>query len=529
MRAGALGMGILAFVLLPAFAGAVSPTIEGLGVRPNPFTPDGDGLTDSTVVSFVPTGSSDSLSVVVSVSSVDPDSLLTLLFPLATVASGETTHVAWAPGLLADGEYRFDIVASEGIDATMASAVVVADSSTPSLAFGSIGPNPFSPMSPPPDHELVIPCVVTSTDSSTASMILVRQAGTVVDTVAVQEGTGLFEVRWDGSLTLAATAPSGVYEIFAYVSDLAGNADSVSQFVTLDVTDPTLFADADTLQTDAFPDTLSGYALDNDRVAFVEVQRDSLSSFGAPDWTDGTADSVAWLVVVNDTTGIPFARDLVVRATDAVGLITEKTLRLAFDPILPVLDSLVVVTGEAGAGPGEDLTIRSWWNRDDLTLTVDFTTVDTGYLSGTETVTNEGGGAYLIQYTVTAANLQMAGSYPVVVTGSTGIVQGTGTVTLTLLDGPSADAPASIDCNRFDPGAAESVTITLPGGSGDLVVEVYNLAGRLVRRLEGTGSVSWDGTTNGGGVAASGVHIFRILGEEREEVRKVAVVRGAAL
>ncbi|MDP6462186.1 MAG: hypothetical protein QGH59_10440, partial [Gemmatimonadota bacterium] len=93
MRAGALGMGILAFVLLPAFAGAVSPTIEGLGVRPNPFTPDGDGLTDSTVVSFVPTGSSDSLSVVVSVSSVDPDSLLTLLFPLATVASGETTHV----------------------------------------------------------------------------------------------------------------------------------------------------------------------------------------------------------------------------------------------------------------------------------------------------------------------------------------------------------------------------------------------------------------------------------------------------
>jgi hypothetical protein len=66
---------------------------------------------------------------------------------------------------------------------------------------------------------------------------------------------------------------------------------------------------------------------------------------------------------------------------------------------------------------------------------------------------------------------------------------------------------------------------------GSVKVQVYDLAGRLVRTLyegtmrSGANSVAWDGTGNGGGRVSSGVYYFRVLSPDGQDVVRVTVLK----
>jgi hypothetical protein len=65
---------------------------------------------------------------------------------------------------------------------------------------------------------------------------------------------------------------------------------------------------------------------------------------------------------------------------------------------------------------------------------------------------------------------------------------------------------------------------------GSATVRVFDARGALVRTLErvrgpGEQAVAWDGRSNNGALAASGVYWFRIESEEGTAVRKVAFLR----
>ena len=59
------------------------------------------------------------------------------------------------------------------------------------------------------------------------------------------------------------------------------------------------------------------------------------------------------------------------------------------------------------------------------------------------------------------------------------------------------------------------------------MVEIWNLGGSRVRRLEGAGEVTWNGRSQEGNVVASGVYFLRVKADGSEELRKVAVTRGS--
>jgi len=85
----------------------------------------------------------------------------------------------------------------------------------------------------------------------------------------------------------------------------------------------------------------------------------------------------------------------------------------------------------------------------------------------------------------------------------------------------------TVDRNSFSPVEGDDVEIDIGSGfSGTLLVEIYNMAGILVRSIEESGSsVAWDGRNSDGEIVASGVYFLRIEAGGDDEIRKVAVVK----
>lgn len=513
----------LAWAVLSAFRSqALAASISGVEVRPNPFTPNGDGVTDTTELIFTPGGDGDSVSAWVSVFEDSGAVLVETLLSGDSLAVGAQASVVWAPLAISDGLYRLEISATDASGSAQAVAWVQADTEAPSVALGSLVPNPFDPQT----ETLIVPFSVTTTDSGTATQLFVRQTGAVVDSLGSAAGPGVFQLSWDGRLGTEMAA-SGTYEILALAADLAGNAGRDSQQVTLDDDAPVIMADFDTLKTTSLPDTITGTAVDEDRLLLFEVSRDSGATYVAADSTAGTADSLSFWIVVSDSAAVPVPgfRKLVLRAEDAVGHVAASNVIVAYDSILPTVAFSEIVDGGPSFANGDSVHIRTQWNAADFTVTADFSSLDSRYTTGAERVTDEGGGSYLVDYRIAWNNTRNPGTRLVRIRATTGVLSGADTLDVVLV-APAVTGLASIDRNRFDPLAGERATIAVRDPTAGLVVQVFDLSGRRVVELTGVGSVTWDGRNEEGKAVASGVYFLQVESGGADEVRKIAVVRG---
>jgi hypothetical protein len=84
--------------------------------------------------------------------------------------------------------------------------------------------------------------------------------------------------------------------------------------------------------------------------------------------------------------------------------------------------------------------------------------------------------------------------------------------------------------NPFSSGTALSLSVPYPGSR--VRIAVYDVSGRLVRTLSdewlegGAHTVAWDGRTDGGIEAASGVYFIRVAIGEHRATRKAVLLRG---
>ncbi len=522
MQAALLGF-VCALAGVGAGSGqAAAAWISGAQVRPNPFTPNGDGVSDFTELMFTPGGDGDSVSAWVSVFEDSGAVLVETLVSGDSLPVAELALVVWAPLAIADGRYRFEINVSDDSSSAVDSLFFDADTQAPTVTLGSLVPNPFDPQA----DSLIVPFTVATTDSGTSTGLFVRQTGAVVDTLGDAAGPGAFQLFWDGTLG-TETAPSGTYEILAIATDLAGNAGRDSQQVTLDDDAPVIVADFDTLETTALPDTITGVASDEDRLLFFEVSRDSGATYVAADSTAGSADSLSFWIVVSDSAAVPMPgfRTFMLQAGDAVGHLATSNVVVAYDSILPAVDFTEIVDGAATFANGDSAHIRTRWNAADLVVTADFSSLDSKYVTGAERVTNEGEGSYLIDYRIAWNNTRSPGTRKVRIRASTGVLSGADTLDVVLTALAETEL-ASIDCNRFDPRAGEKATIAVRDPTATITVGVFALSGRRVVELVGTGSVTWNGRNEEGKAVASGVYFLQIESGGADEVRKIAVVRG---
>lgn len=520
LRGVALG---LALVLGFGTASLATPAISSLSVRPSYFTPNGDGLADSCEVSFVPEGGVATVEVRVEVHRVLDDALMATPLPLTTVPVSALITRAWNPGPIADGAYRFDVLVREAADSLVSSAVVVADTTAPNVSLGAVGPNPFDPAAAPPNDHLHVPVTVVA-DTTTATLVRVFDSGGVLtDSLGTLHGSVTQELAWDGKTLAGVAAATGVYSVRAFATDLAGNADTSTVAFTLD-RDPPVIAAADTsaiLQTDVLPLTVEGTATDFDRVVSVTRSLDDGETYAPVDFMSAAGPSVTWETAV--PAGPPHRYSLRVRALDALGHLAEKTFVVAYDDTFPEPISQTVL-GDGSVEDGEILRIRSEWRQAGLHLSAKLSTVDTDWLVDHEDVVESPAGTYLITYRISPTNLTAPGHKNIVITASTGIVAVQDSVGVELLDaGPRAEDLVAVSHNRFDPKSGERVTISAPRASAVLRVEIYNLAGERVRKLEGRGFTDWDGRGEGGFVCGAGVYFLRVDVNGDVEIRRVAV------
>lgn len=519
--------GLLGFWVIFGTAGVpcaqADATLTGLEVRPSYFTPNGDGVRDSVEVVFTPGGLDPTAAILVEVYET-VGGTLTATLDSTTVPVDQEHVVVWAPTGLADGTYRVDVNVADSVDEMMDSRTVVSDTVVPVLVLGAVGPNPFDPGALPPE-ELAVPFDVTGDDATTFVQILSGAAQT--DTLGTFVGSGSTTLTWDGGTLAEGTAPSATYEVLAVAADLAGNADSALVTITLD-RDPPTFATSltDTVQTDSFPVLIGDDVVDSDRVAAVTFSLDGGMNFTPVDSISAPGPAVSWQTAIDIASPAPGYFSVLVRASDAKLHTTDQDWVIAYDALAPVAVSSTVV-GSSTVADGGTVQIRSDWNQPGLDVTADFTPIDFGYVTGSETVVEDSPGSYLIEYRVTPSNIRAAGTYRVPVLASTGILTAADSVTVTVLDeGPRAEELFAVTRNRFDPDSGESVSIVAGRGNEPVRVEIYNLAGQPMRTLEAEGFVDWDGRTENGEKVSSGVYFLRITGEDAEEFRKVAVMRG---
>lgn len=513
----------LAGAALAAGPAAAAPTLTGLSVNPGFFTPNGDGITDTVSLTFTPGGDSASVNVEVLIFEVAGGTQFGTLLADSAVTAGEAMELVWSPGVIADGDYRFDVRVTEAADSVVQSAMVTADTVVPSVTLGTLS-SPFDPTAPAPQSTLSVPITVVGADAVTTVRILLD--GASVDSLGTFAGAGMFTFTWDGNTQAGAAAGSDTYEVLAVARDAAANADSARQDVVLDRSAPQ-FASAgpDTIQTDTFPVLLSGTATDTDRVDAVAFSVDAGSTYVAVDTQSAPGPSVTWSTAVNVASPVSQRYPVTVRATDRVGHHGEKHFVIAYDPVLPAVTSTVVNSGVAH--DGEYVEVRTDWNLPGLTVTMDFKPIDFGYSAGKETVVEDSPGSYLVRYRITPSNTRATGSYALEIKATTGVTVARDTVNVQLVATSLRESEIiAISANRFDPDAGETVTFAGDRSTAPLRVEIYTLSGQPVRVLEGNGFLEWTGTTESGRTVASGVYFLRVQSEGAEELRKVAVLRG---
>lgn len=508
------------------------PSLSGLEVRPGHFSPNGDGINDDVTLSFVPGADAESLEVSVTVEDA-ASSVVATLIAAEIRAADSTVTATWDPGPIADGDYTFEITLVDGVDSLAQSALFVSDILAPTIAYGAIAPNPFDPNRPPPDDLLSILVTITGGADDRTTVTVFDSLGVVAEELGTYAGVGDTTFTWDGRDEADAEVADGVYTLRATVADLAGNSATEERTVVLDTLGPT-FADEGgdfselLTQTDSFPVSITGMVTDVDVVTAIEVSFDAGSTFVAADSTSPAlpGQDVFFRVDVDDAAPVPSIRNVRVRATDDANHSTTRTYRVAYENPLPAALSSSVVSGTTIAD-GETIEIVTTWNRDDLLLSADFLSIDSAFSVGSETVVNEGGGTYRVTYRVSATNSVGPGAKVVTLSGATEFATGTDLIGLELRSvEPESGDVVVINRNAFDPESGDTVSIAAATAAAPIRVMIYTLSGELVRQLEGTGEVIWDGRSREGGLAASGVYFLKVTAGGSEENRRVAVTRG---
>jgi hypothetical protein len=208
---------------------------------------------------------------------------------------------------------------------------------------------------------------------------------------------------------------------------------------------------------------------------------------------------------------------------------------LSFDVIFDVAPPEHVSSTVSGGvdvfEAGETITITSRWDDTGYVIDADFSLVDSEFDPSDVVVNETTAERYTVTYETSGSNSFVPViDAPVIITATDSFSRSTSdtTVTVTVLPATSG-GPTSlgVDVNSFQPFLGERVVISLGSYEGTATVSVYNMAGTLVRTLDGEGgsSVSWYGDNDDGGSVASGVYFLRIRTGESESVRKVAVIR----
>jgi flagellar hook assembly protein FlgD len=521
------------------------------GAIPNPFSPNADGVFDSTAVYY---SLSEQAAIVVTVADSIGSGIWT--FWSGWEDPGEHSHWwnGWFHGdsLGADGRYTFLVKAiTDGRSIDEVTIPFVQDTVPPPLEQFTVAPSRFSPDGDGVGDSLLVSFVAGITEPSDQVVVTALDSDDEpVRLIYSANGVASASTFWDGLDDDGAALEDGLYYVRGQTRDAAGNASEMGALVDLDTAPPELGADyTDSLGTEVRVETpeadVTGWAFDRAGVVAVEYSTDGENWMPA---TIGRPDNVTWSAAVACTACVPDSLDstmtLHVRAYDGTptasgqGHVNSQSSAippLEFDVVFDVAPPIHLSTAVGGGGgpftAGETVTLTSQWDESGYDVTADFSQVDSEFEPADVEVSETTGNRYSISYHLSTDNsLLPVTDAPVVVTATDSFGRSVADTSTTLTVLPaSGDGPSgfSVNANSFRPLEGGSVLITLGAYSGKARIEIYNMAGTLVRTHEGEGesSFTWYGENEAGETVSSGVYFMRIQIGGDEIIRKVAVIK----
>jgi len=232
-------------VAVPAAGGLISD----VGAIPNPFSPNADGVFDSTAIYY-------SLSEPAKVTLAVADSLGVGLCTLwSNLAEDEGAHSHWWDGwltdslatdvLASDGEYRFLIKAApesgSSYEEEEAEFPFFVDTEAPPLHDVEVVPSRFSPDGDGVGDSLMVRFEAgISEPSDQVSVTILDGDGEPVRQIYFSTGIASAVLYWDGTDEAGAVASDGLFFVMVETRDAAGNQAESGALVDLDTAPPAL-------------------------------------------------------------------------------------------------------------------------------------------------------------------------------------------------------------------------------------------------------------------------------------------------
>jgi flagellar hook assembly protein FlgD len=543
--------GTLAVVLL--LSGALAPAARGdlladVGAIPNPFSPNADGVFDSTAVYYT---LGDAAAVLITVREAGGA-------PVDTVWSGQEqagSHSHWwagrsASGTVPDGDYEFSVLAIPDVGLEEVSFGFRIDTAAPTIVDFRVSPSRFSPDGDGVgDSLLAVARFGNPAEDDHGAIRIFDEADSFVAEPASATGAETLSAYWGGLGADGAPAPDGLYLARVVAWDDAGNMSRQGTIVDLDTAPPALeiVLPDTTLTVIRVEDTsavVRGRATDRAGVTAVETSLDGgawtetsfVDSGAFYAWRDTIACSSCVPGVSDETVSVRVRAHDGTATADGAGHVNGAdapnplaSVDVVFDVAPPIRDTTYTTSPSATYTSGDQITITTIWDAEGYEIDADLSRVDSGFDPSDVQVTGGTGGHYTVKYRTSATNTLVPNYGAVVLITATdyfGRAVTDSSLTVTILPGGTpGPSGVYVDANAFDPTASETVTIGL--GAAGAAVDIYNVAGTLVRSFEKTTdvAVSWNGRNDGGEIVASGVYFIRIRTDAGEVTRIVAVVK----
>jgi hypothetical protein len=417
-------------VAVPAAGGLISD----VGAIPNPFSPNADGVLDSTAIYY-------SLSEPATVTLAVADSLGAGYLALwSNLAEDEGAHKHWWDGwfidslatevLVPDGEYRFLIKAvpesGSSYEEEEAEFPFVVDTEAPPLHDVEVVPSRFSPDGDGVGDSLMIRFEAgISEPSDQVSVTILDGDDEPVRQIYSSTGIASAVIFWDGADEEGAVASDGLFFVRVETRDAAGNQVESGALVDLDTLPPELGVDdldSTTMEfrVDSSVAELTGWAHDRAGVVLVELSVDQ------EEWTEvalGRPDTVNWAGSVACEScaidSLDETMQVFMRAHDGMptadgqghvhgssSSVPVYTFDVIFDVAPPEHESSTVSGGDDTFEPGETITITTTWDDGGYTVTADFSQVDG--VSDSLDVSPISGVRYSVAYDIPAEDLLVA-------------------------------------------------------------------------------------------------------------------------
>lgn len=330
-----------------AFAGVIS------NVQVNPFTisPNGDGVSDSTVITV---DLADTVSAVhVLILEKDLITVVDSLVKGIPRGAGSFT-TSWdgtdSGGMTVAEDSFFVFVRTTGLQpADSVTLKVKVDLTPPRVLITNVDPNDFAPGIDPKQRIFFDVTDAPPSDFVRVTAQILQLPGrqvvhTFLDDSLVTPNSSLMVV-WDGT----SSSADGIHEFFVSVTDQANHNDTAFRNLNIDNADPDLtFTTTNSQRVTVVPDSVRGWAWDRNGIALIKAKYPPSQSVSQPVTNTFTRDDTVFFALpLADSVTTTGVFTIVFDVEDSFGRDTRDFFEVTWDtvpPPPPILDPIETPT-----------------------------------------------------------------------------------------------------------------------------------------------------------------------------------------